>query len=142
MKATWTCHRVTAGERCGTANPRAKKKCVGCGKPRPRKTQPAHRAALETMTYEQAVELWGEQCGICGAGPGTRRLHRDHEHKGSGAMRGLCCFRCNTALRDYMTLDWLRAAVAYLERFEARRADTTGAPEEAPAVPPPGGSRA
>ena len=65
--------------------------------------------------------MFGETCGICGRAPSGRRLHRDHEHVGAGHRRGLLCFRCNSALRTYMTLDWLRAAVAYLERAEARR---------------------
>lgn len=122
MARFWTCQRQTAGVKCGAKNSARRQICVTCGKRRPQIKRPAHMAVLESMTYEQAVALYGEQCGICGAKPGTRRLHRDHEHKGSGAIRGLCCFRCNAALRNYMTLEWLRAAVAYLERFEERRA--------------------
>lgn len=121
MTRTWRCRRVKAGVACGTLNLRVKQRCTTCGGPRPVRKQPAHRAALDEMTYVQCVAEFGEQCGICGAPPGTRRLHRDHEHKGSGAVRGLLCFRCNTALRVYLTLDWLRSAVAYLERFEDRR---------------------
>lgn len=77
-------------------------------------------AALD-LTYEQYVEInGGEACGICGAErkPDGKRLHRDHDHRRSIA-RGILCFRCNAALRPYMTLTWLRAAVTYLERTEA-----------------------
>jgi len=74
------------------------------------------------LTYEQYVELNGgvEACGICGAErkPGGKRLHRDHDHR-RAVPRGLLCFRDNSALRPYMTLEWLRAAVAYLERTSA-----------------------
>jgi Recombination endonuclease VII len=121
MARTWRCQRVKQGVKCATDNPRIKQRCTTCGGKRPTRVQPAHRAALDEMTYVQCVAEFGEECGICGAGPGTRRLHRDHEHKGGGAVRGLLCFRCNAALRIYMTLEWLRSAVAYLERFEARR---------------------
>jgi hypothetical protein len=74
------------------------------------------------LTYEQYVELnGGGFCGICGhIPPAGKRLHRDHEHAGDGVPRGCLCFRCNSALRPYMTLEWLHAAAAYLERVEAR----------------------
>jgi hypothetical protein len=112
---------------CGTVNKARRQLCRGCGKRKwKRKTsKDKHMAVLQTVTYEQCVAIYGERCGICAAGPKTKALQRDHEHKGDGALRGLLCFRCNAALRDYMTLDWLRNAVAYLERFEARREGST-----------------
>lgn len=111
----WTCQRVTAGERCAAANPNRKRKCVRCGKPRPARQRPEHLRALE-LPYESFVALnGGEWCGICGAEQGARRLHRDHDHR-TGRPRGLLCFRCNSALRPYMTLEWLRGAVEYVER--------------------------
>jgi hypothetical protein len=118
----WRCRRIQNGQKCGQLNLARKQKCTLCGKPRPKKRQPAHRAVLATITYEDCVRLFGEYCGICGRPAGERRLHRDHEHKGAGHIRGLLCFRCNSALRSYMTLDWLRAAVAYLECAETRKA--------------------
>ena len=112
----WTCQRMVAGVKCSQPNQRIKQKCARCGGKRPKARKPAHLAALESMTYEQAVEAFGERCGICGAGRGTRRLHRDHEHKGAGKVRGLLCFRCNTALPNRVDAEWLRAAADYLER--------------------------
>lgn len=112
---TWTCQRVAAGEKCAAVNPRRLQKCQVCGKRRPATRRPAHMAALE-LPYEAWVEEFGEVCGICGKPPKPgKRLHRDHDHR-TGERRGLCCFLCNSALRPYMTLDWLRKAVAYLER--------------------------
>lgn len=76
-------------------------------------------AALD-LSYEEYVRInGGAHCGICGAAQkvGGKRLHRDHDHR-RGVARGLLCFRCNAALRPYMTLEWLRAAVAYVERTE------------------------
>ena len=45
---------------------------------------------------------------------GVDRLGRDVIRLGTCV--GLLCFRCNAALRVYMTADWLRRALAYLER--------------------------
>lgn len=63
----------------------------------------------------------GDFCGICGGlqKPGGNRLHRDHDHKNGGMARGLLCFRCNAAVRNYMTLDWAKRLVAYLEKFDS-----------------------
>lgn len=74
------------------------------------------------VPYEHYVELnGGEYCGICGKTPEPgKRLHRDHEHKGVGRPRGLLCFPCNLQLKHTSTVEWLRAAAAYLERVEAR----------------------
>jgi hypothetical protein len=117
--SAWTCQRVTAGETCRHKNPSRKRKCAECGKARPARRRPKHLAALDA-SYEEYVALnGGEQCGICGATQkeGGKRLHRDHDHR-TGRARGLLCFRCNAALRPYMTLEWLRAAVEYLQRTE------------------------
>lgn len=112
---TWTCQRVCHGAKCGHRNPSRKQLCSRCGKRRPPRRQPAHRAVLDQLPYEWWVERFGEVCNICGAEAKTRRLHRDHDHQ-TGRARGLLCFRCNAALRNYMTAEWLRAAAGYLER--------------------------
>lgn len=110
---------MTKGVACGTLNLRVKQRCTTCGGPRPARKKPAHTAALD-MPYEFWVGSYGEVCGICGRAPKPgRKLHRDHDHK-TGRPRGLLCFRCNAALRSYMTLEWMRAAVAYLERAEPK----------------------
>jgi hypothetical protein len=77
------------------------------------------------LSYEYYVALnGGEHCGICGREPkpGGRRLDRDHSHEGVGVPRGLLCPRCNRLLHRFVTPEWLRAAMAYLERVETRRA--------------------
>jgi hypothetical protein len=65
---------------------------------------------------EWYIERYGARCGICGST--TRRLNRDHWHKGEheGKPRGVLCWRCNVWLPDWVDEDWLRAALAYLER--------------------------
>lgn len=123
MARYWRCRRVQAGVVCDTLNLGAKKKCHACGKLRPAKRHPAHKAILGEMPYEEWVRVFGGVCGICGRPPKEgRRLHRDHDHR-TGSARGLLCFRDNSALRTYMTLEWLQAAVAYLERAETLRED-------------------
>lgn len=117
----WRCRRVSAGEVCGTLNLATKKKCHLCGKLRPKRKQPAHAMCLD-FPYEWWAEAYGERCGICGAAPSaTRRLDRDHDHK-TGQPRGLLCHLCNRTLGNRVTLEWMRAAVAYLERVEEREA--------------------
>ena len=75
---------------------------------------PAHREVLK-VPYEAWVEAFGEQCGICGAGRKSRNLDRDHDHR-TGEARGLLCHRCNRALPNWMTVEWLSAAMIYLAR--------------------------
>lgn len=118
MKGWWTCRRVAGGKKCGTDNPNRKRLCLACGKPRPPRKKPAHMRALKDP-YDVFLALNGgvEKCALCGAGPKTRRLQRDHCHN-SGAPRGLLCSRCNRALPRWMTAPWLRAAADYLERTE------------------------
>lgn len=118
MTRYWTCQRVTDGVKCGHTNPRRKLLCEQCGKRRPATERPAHLVALD-LPYEHYVEInGGEQCGICGADPKPgKKLHRDHDHR-SGRPRGLLCFPDNSALRPYMDADWLRRALAYVERSE------------------------
>lgn len=119
----WTCQRQANGRKCGHVNPARKQLCQSCGKHKPPRREPAHRAILGEMDYAACVALFGERCGICGCAPKPgRKLHRDHDHR-TGELRGLLCFRDNSALRSYMTLGWLRTAVAYLERHEAGKRD-------------------
>jgi hypothetical protein len=116
---TWTCQRQAKGIRCGTRNSGRKRKCMACGKPKPVRKRPAHMSALD-LSYEHYVALnGGEQCGICGVErtPFDRKLDRDHDHR-TGQPRGLLCWACNRQLRTWATVEWLKAAAAYLERAE------------------------
>lgn len=92
------------------------------------------------LTPERRAELLAEQdggCGIC-RGPldGKRRGHVDHDHE-SGAVRGLLCHRCNTAIgllrEDPNTL---RAAIAYLERHHDHSAPLLLKGSGSPGNPP------
>lgn len=116
MSRYWRCRRVSDGVVCGTLNLSRKRKCSACGRPKPLRRRPKHMRALD-LPYEEWIVLnGGERCGICGRAPSaSRRLDRDHCHA-SGAPRGLLCARCNRALPSWMTSEWLRGAVAYLER--------------------------
>jgi hypothetical protein len=120
---TWTCQRQSGGVKCGAVNPKRLQICPTCGKRRPATKQVAHRKVLE-LPYEAYVIANGgsENCGICGRPPPEGGRHRkDHEHKGDGLARGLLCWTCNLALRDFATVEWHRGAAAYLERAERLR---------------------
>jgi hypothetical protein len=120
---TWTCQRQSGGIKCRHQNPKRKQICERCGKKRPPTKQVAHRQALK-LPYEAYVLANGgsEDCGICGRPPPEGGKHRrDHEHKGDGLARGLLCWTCNLALRDFATVEWHRAASEYLERAERLR---------------------
>ena len=111
----WTCQKQTKGKVCKFHNPPRTRKCGKCGKTRPVKRKPAHMVGLE-LDYEGYIALnGGEVCGICGATKRSRNLDRDHDHT-TGSPRGLLCVRCNRALARWMTIEWLKAALAYLER--------------------------
>jgi hypothetical protein len=113
----WTCQRQSGGLKCGYQNPKVKKKCLKCGKARPPKKAIAHKAILEEMPIEKWIEIFGNECGICKKSGDETQLYRDHDHH-SHAARGVLCFRCNTPLRDYMTLEWMTKAVIYLQNAE------------------------
>lgn len=76
---------------------------------------PKHMKALD-FDYEHYIKInGGEHCALCGQLPKSRRLDRDHDHK-TGMARGLLCHRCNRALPSWITPEWLRKAIEYLER--------------------------
>src|SRR3954471_5375166 len=123
MASTWACQRVTGGVKCGAVNPKRLHICPKCGKKRPPTKRAAHNKALG-LPYKAflIVNDGSPNCGICGRPPPEGGKHRrDHEHKGDGLPRGLLCWTCNLALRDFATVEWLRGAAAYLERAEQRR---------------------
>ena len=85
-----------------------------------------HRVLLDATDYDALVKKQGsETCAICGAKPGKRRLHKDHDHRGM-YVRGLLCPRCNLRLDDRVTPRWLRDAAMYLERAETERGVMVG----------------
>lgn len=114
MARIWTCRK------CKAKNPRIKQLCE-CGQRRPPRRVPKHQLVLELMPYEEWVGRFGERCGICGRPPGpNRRLDRDHDHR-DGVPRGLLCHRCNRALPDWVTIEWLQRAIEYLMKGQNQR---------------------
>lgn len=100
--------------------------------------QPAtlKRYGLNQAQWRLMLARQGGTCGVCGRVPDSGVLHTDHQHvrnwkrlppaQRAGYVRGAICFRCNIALRQWITLDWLRAAVKYLAAYERRRARLDG----------------
>lgn len=79
----------------------------------------AVKYGLSVEDFQELEKEQDSQCWICGEKP-TRRLHVDHHHE-SGAIRGLLCSRCNSAiglLRDRS--DLCLAAAKYLDRPPGR----------------------
>jgi hypothetical protein len=81
-----------------------------------------HRAfvAANRDRYDDLLALQGGGCAICGAKPGTRRLHIDHDHR-TMTLRGLLCHRCNGRLDSTVTRSWLDDAMMYLREPPALR---------------------
>jgi hypothetical protein len=68
------------------------------------------------LTPEQWIKVYEYQkgcCAICGKPLPDHCTLTDHDHK-TGLFRGLLCFRCNAALRDYMDIAFLEKALAYV----------------------------
>ena len=80
-----------------------------------------HAAArkLGHLNYDTLLELQGGHCACCPRRPGKNRLHVDHDHQ-TGEVRGLLCWRCNIALRPYVTSELAAAWAAYLNSPPAR----------------------
>jgi predicted nucleic acid-binding Zn ribbon protein len=73
---------------------------------------------LTTEQYEALLASQDGKCAICrtdtwpGKGP-----HVDHDHNGSGMVRGILCHKCNLGLGKFDDrVDLLEAAIAYLKR--------------------------
>lgn len=92
---------------------------------RPRATARVQKWHVEHRERSRAMKRRGagmpeptrpcpERCEICGARPGKRALHLDHDHL-TGMFRGWLCSNCNTAiglLRDSVVI--ARRLVDYL----------------------------
>jgi hypothetical protein len=81
------------------------------------------RRGLTLDCYHRMLAAQGNACAICRQTcVSGRRLQVDHCHL-SGAVRGLLCINCNTALGKFKDLEQnLRAAIEYLAK--ARLAPT------------------
>lgn len=77
------------------------------------------------MSYEEAVDRFGERCGICGSSSArdgrSTRLCIDHDHE-TGDVRGLLCGPCNRGI-GYLADDpeRLDAAARYLRGGDVTR---------------------
>lgn len=97
-----------------------------------RRRQKYVSARVSPTAYVKLAELYGNVCGICGSAPGVahsgkpRRLAVDHCHQ-TGAIRGLLCSRCNTAIGLlYDDPVRLQAAIRYLAQHQKEPTDYVG----------------
>ena len=72
---------------------------------------------LTIEDYDLMLSNQAGVCKICQRPPKTKRLAVDHDHE-TGAIRGLLCGPCNTALSHVeLTSNFSRKALAYLENY-------------------------
>ena len=87
---------------------------------------------LSLVEWEELHREQGGRCGVCGKIPPGGRLVIDHEHRPGWAklppekrklyVRGLLDNYCNyRVLRKGMTLDRLKGAVKYLEKYAEKK---------------------
>lgn len=66
--------------------------------------------------YDKLLKSQGGRCAICVSLPKRRKLDVDHCHK-TGVVRGLLCWRCNTAIGKFQDdPNILEQAASYLKR--------------------------
>lgn len=65
--------------------------------------------------YDEILEAQDGHCALCPRIPSPRRkLDLDHDHKRM-VIRGLLCHRCNRALPDWITPEWLHDAAIFIQ---------------------------
>lgn len=74
----------------------------------------AREIGIDDDLYELLLDSQEGHCALCATAPKTRRLNVDHNHR-SGNVRGLLCHRCNRALPNWVSPQWLRDAADYME---------------------------
>jgi hypothetical protein len=80
-----------------------------------RASQLKYRFGITPADYDRLLQKQEGACAICGCKCTTgKRLAVDHDHE-TGAVRGLLCLPCNTALGAFKDQpELLRAAISYL----------------------------
>jgi hypothetical protein len=89
---------------------------------RTRDTELKKKFSITRDILNSMIDRCGNMCEICGASPTNGRgLAIDHNHS-TGIVRGLLCFRCNSAIgqlkADVTTLN-ISNALEYIKRTEA-----------------------
>lgn len=80
-----------------------------------------YKYGITIEQYEALFSAQGGACAICARPPGTKPLCVDHDHN-TGAVRGLLCSQCNTALGVFGDNEaGLRKALDYLATAEVPR---------------------
>lgn len=98
-----------------TAAERAKAKAT---KEKNHETYVRRTYSLDAGEYQRLLASQGGACAICAKKPRKRYLAVDHDHF-SGAVRGLLCYFCNSAIGVFeFNRDTARRASDYLARIE------------------------
>lgn len=75
---------------------------------------------LEVSDWLKIYDFQKGLCGVCKQ-PLIGVTSTDHNHK-SGQVLGILCFRCNSAIREYFTVELVAAILAYLQNPPATAA--------------------
>lgn len=123
--------RKQAGEKwCGHGKHFSQKENFGnkasvCGECLPEYSREMNLTRLFGVNHEWYLKKLEEQGGVCAIcrtatqkdSSGGKHFGVDHSHA-SQAIRGLLCFRCNSALERLDAIpDWCMRATAYLEKY-------------------------
>ena len=90
------------------------------GKAKQRAGHLKRKYGMTIEQYDLLLSKQGGNCAICGRKPRPDiSLHLDHDHD-SGRVRGVLCFRCNSALGDFDDdANLLQQALAYVLSYQA-----------------------
>lgn len=92
-----------------------------------RRRRKIHRYGITVADYDALLEAQRGGCAVCGYEPAIDKpLQVDHDHA-TGAVRGLLCGNCNSAL-GHAKDDRARllGLVAYLDRHASTDGDSPG----------------
>jgi hypothetical protein len=71
---------------------------------------------LHRHKYEEILKSQKGMCFLCERRPTVkRRLDMDHDHREPMMLRGLLCYPCNKAVKDWMTVEWAMKLAKYLD---------------------------
>jgi hypothetical protein len=69
---------------------------------------------LSAESWQKIYDYQKGLCGVCHQPLVENKTYTEHAHD-SGQVRGITCFRCNAAIREYFTVEFVAAILEYLK---------------------------